>query len=244
MEERHLSLGEVAEVLSKNERTIRRWIKSGKLRAYKPGRDYLIPESAIGELLEGSEVFPKDLAPPLPLESAGESGRGDPYEEAAGSTPEERADRAEALANVAESMAAAHRESLEEMSEASAGELFGLYMQASLIHVGSWHLAESEGYAGLTREGRLEAALGELSRVAEEIEQAMETAEVQEDLPDDVASLTAYQRRRATPARDTAPAGPSRRVRYSGEPSWAEIASDAFRQAADPTEAEAPTKGA
>ncbi|MDP8951766.1 MAG: helix-turn-helix domain-containing protein [Actinomycetota bacterium] len=65
MEERHLSLGEVAEVLSKNERTIRRWIKSGKLRAYKPGRDYLIPESAIGELIEGSEVYPKDLEPSL-----------------------------------------------------------------------------------------------------------------------------------------------------------------------------------
>ncbi|MDP8952456.1 MAG: helix-turn-helix domain-containing protein [Actinomycetota bacterium] len=70
MEERHLSLGEVAEVLDKNERTIRRWIKSGKLRAYKPGRDYLIPESAIGELLEGSEVYPKDLQASLPLEAA------------------------------------------------------------------------------------------------------------------------------------------------------------------------------
>ena len=44
------------------------------------------------------------------------------------------------------------------------------------------------------------------------------------------------------PARDTPPAGPSRRVRFPGGPSWAEIASDAFRQAADPTEA--PTKGA
>jgi DNA-binding XRE family transcriptional regulator len=45
-------------------------------------------------------------------------------------------------------------------------------------------------------------------------------------------------------ARDTAPTGPSRRVHFSGESSWAEIASDAFRQAMDPTEAEAPTKGA
>ena len=189
--------------------------------------------------VELGDLFPKVQAR-LPLDAAGQPGTS--YEEAAGSTPEERAERAEALANVAESMAAAHRESLGEMSEASAGELFGLYMQASLIHVGLWHLAENEGYAGLTRECRLEAALGEVSRVAEEIEQAMETAEVQEDLPDGVASLTAYQRRRATPARDTAPAGPSRRVRYPGEPSWAEVASDAFRQAADPTEA--PIKGA
>jgi excisionase family DNA binding protein len=67
VEERHLSLSEVAERLDKSERTIRRWIKSGKLKAYKPGRDYLIPESAIAELIEGSEVFPK-LQAPLPLD--------------------------------------------------------------------------------------------------------------------------------------------------------------------------------
>lgn len=42
-----------------SERTARRWIKSGKLRAYKPGRDYWIPESALRELVEESEVHPK-----------------------------------------------------------------------------------------------------------------------------------------------------------------------------------------
>jgi transcriptional regulator with XRE-family HTH domain len=41
----------------------------------------------------------------------------------------------------------------------------------------------------------------------------------------------------ATAARDTPPTGPSRRVVFRGGPSWGE-------QAADPTEAEAPTKGA
>jgi excisionase family DNA binding protein len=42
-----------------SERTVRRWIKSGKLRAYKPGRDYRIPESAVRELVEDSEISPK-----------------------------------------------------------------------------------------------------------------------------------------------------------------------------------------
>jgi excisionase family DNA binding protein len=59
MEERHLSLSEAADALSISERTAYRWIKSGKLRAYKPGRDYWIPDSALTELVEESEVRPK-----------------------------------------------------------------------------------------------------------------------------------------------------------------------------------------
>ncbi len=68
MEERYLSLAEACEALGKSERTLYRWIKSGKLKAYKPGRDYEIPKSAIREMRERSEVYPKDLAPQLPLE--------------------------------------------------------------------------------------------------------------------------------------------------------------------------------
>ena len=82
MEERYLSLGEACEVLGKSERTLYRWIKSGKLRAYKPGRDYEIPVSAIEEMREKSVVRPKASAPPRreerrePVEiSAGFSGR-------------------------------------------------------------------------------------------------------------------------------------------------------------------------
>ncbi len=59
MEERHLSLSEAADALNISERTAYRWIKSGKLRAYKPGRDYWIPESAIREVVEESVVRPK-----------------------------------------------------------------------------------------------------------------------------------------------------------------------------------------
>jgi excisionase family DNA binding protein len=74
VEERHYSLSEVARILGKSERTIRRWIKLGTLRAYKPGRDFLIPESALRELMEESEV-PK-VAPTLPFPSEVEEERG------------------------------------------------------------------------------------------------------------------------------------------------------------------------
>jgi excisionase family DNA binding protein len=87
VEERHFSLSQVARILGKSERTIRRWIKLGRLRAYRPGRDYLIPESALRELMEMSEV-PK-VEPPLPLlESVGDGG-------SSGSPAEERWERAE-----------------------------------------------------------------------------------------------------------------------------------------------------
>jgi excisionase family DNA binding protein len=62
MEDRHLSLTEVAGAMGVSERTVRRWIKAGKLKAYKPGRDYRIPESAVRKFVEDSEVFPKAAA--------------------------------------------------------------------------------------------------------------------------------------------------------------------------------------
>jgi excisionase family DNA binding protein len=64
--EEHLSLAEAAERMGISERTARRWIKSGKLRAYKPGRDYWIPESALTELVEESKVHPKASASSQP----------------------------------------------------------------------------------------------------------------------------------------------------------------------------------
>ena len=64
--ENHLSLAEAAERMGISERTARRWIKSGKLRAYKPGRDYWIPESALTDLVEESEVHPKASASSQP----------------------------------------------------------------------------------------------------------------------------------------------------------------------------------
>jgi|SRR5215212_2455515 len=47
-----------------SERTVRRWIKSGRLKAYKPGRDYRIPETGLRAFIEESEISPKAPAPP------------------------------------------------------------------------------------------------------------------------------------------------------------------------------------
>jgi excisionase family DNA binding protein len=71
MEEHYLSLSEAAGALGISERTAHRWIKSGKLRSYKPGRDHKIPESAIIEAIEAGEVRPKAQAPPSPERAAG-----------------------------------------------------------------------------------------------------------------------------------------------------------------------------
>lgn len=49
--EERLSLRDAADALGISEVTARRWIKSGKLKAYQPGRKYLIPASAVEELL-------------------------------------------------------------------------------------------------------------------------------------------------------------------------------------------------
>jgi excisionase family DNA binding protein len=70
MEERYLSLSEAADALDISERTAHRWIKSGKLRSYKPGRDHKIPESAIIEAIEAGEVRPKAKAPLSPEQSS------------------------------------------------------------------------------------------------------------------------------------------------------------------------------
>lgn len=51
-EQERLSLREAADALGVSEVTARRWVKSGKLKAYQPGRKYLIPRGAIDELLE------------------------------------------------------------------------------------------------------------------------------------------------------------------------------------------------
>ena len=62
-EEERLSLREAADALGVSEVTARRWIKSGKLKAYQPGRKYLIPRSAVDELLESES--PKDRSSSL-----------------------------------------------------------------------------------------------------------------------------------------------------------------------------------
>jgi len=60
--EERLSLREAADALGITEQTARRWVRSGKLKSYQPGKKYLIPQSAIEELLRGDEA-PKVLLP-------------------------------------------------------------------------------------------------------------------------------------------------------------------------------------
>jgi excisionase family DNA binding protein len=67
VEDQTRSLSEVAGLMGVSERTIRRWIKSGRLKAYKPGRDYRIPESGLRAFIEESEISPKAPAPSLEL---------------------------------------------------------------------------------------------------------------------------------------------------------------------------------
>jgi excisionase family DNA binding protein len=54
--ERFLSLEDVAERLQVSDRTVRRWVKDGKLAAYKPGREWRIRPSDLEEFLESRKV--------------------------------------------------------------------------------------------------------------------------------------------------------------------------------------------
>jgi excisionase family DNA binding protein len=45
------------------DRTVKRWIEQGKLRGFRPGKAYQVPESAVEELLERSEIRPKEPTP-------------------------------------------------------------------------------------------------------------------------------------------------------------------------------------
>ncbi|HIP89212.1 MAG TPA: helix-turn-helix domain-containing protein, partial [Thermococcus paralvinellae] len=45
--------GEVARRLGISKMTVLRWIKSGKLKAYRIGKEYRVPESEVLRLLEG-----------------------------------------------------------------------------------------------------------------------------------------------------------------------------------------------
>jgi excisionase family DNA binding protein len=54
---------EVADGLGVDVQTVRRWIHAGRLRAFKPGKEYRIRESDLEEFLQAREVRPKGPAP-------------------------------------------------------------------------------------------------------------------------------------------------------------------------------------
>jgi excisionase family DNA binding protein len=49
----------IADELSVDVQTVRRWIQSGKLRAFKPGKEYRVREADLEEFLAAREVRPK-----------------------------------------------------------------------------------------------------------------------------------------------------------------------------------------
>ena len=57
----------IADELGVDVQTVRRWIQSGKLRAFKPGKEYRVRETDLEEFLAAREVRPKRPAP-SPLE--------------------------------------------------------------------------------------------------------------------------------------------------------------------------------
>jgi transcriptional regulator with XRE-family HTH domain len=143
--------------------------------------------------VEVGDLFPKAQSPL-------------PFEEAAGRSPEERIATSNSLAKAVESLSVAHRNAFERLAGASAKEIGGLFLQASLSYIGAEHVAEDAGYS-IAAEGdsaaeqeakrKLRDALDKMERIADEIEQAMIAAEAEQELPEGVASLASYQRRRA-----------------------------------------------
>jgi excisionase family DNA binding protein len=64
-EQEWLTLRDAADALGISEVSARRWVKSGKLAAAQPGRKYLIPRSAVEELLSTKAgVFPESQRTP------------------------------------------------------------------------------------------------------------------------------------------------------------------------------------
>ena len=56
MESKFLTVREVAEMLKVNKMTIYRYVKAGKIEAYKVGKDFRIQETEIEKFLENIKV--------------------------------------------------------------------------------------------------------------------------------------------------------------------------------------------
>ena len=60
VDERYLTLPEVAERLKVSRRTLYRWIKEGRLNAYQFEREYRMTESDLQDFLRRSRTRPED----------------------------------------------------------------------------------------------------------------------------------------------------------------------------------------
>jgi excisionase family DNA binding protein len=59
VDERYMTLPEVAEQLKMSRRTVYRWVKDGDLAAYKFANEYRITESDLKEFLERRRTQPR-----------------------------------------------------------------------------------------------------------------------------------------------------------------------------------------
>lgn len=62
-----LTVQQAAERLLADESTVRRWIRSGRLTAHRPGRRLLVPEDAITRLLHDTTVTPETATAGAPV---------------------------------------------------------------------------------------------------------------------------------------------------------------------------------
>lgn len=91
-EDQFNTLDEIAERLRVSDRTVRRWIESGSLHAYKPGGEWRVRTSDLDTFLE-ARSSPKAQALPSPPEVSDEERRGQiitnflSYEEPFGELP-------------------------------------------------------------------------------------------------------------------------------------------------------------
>jgi excisionase family DNA binding protein len=58
--ERFYSVEEIAERLQVSDQTVRRWVKGGKLAAFKPGKELRIRPHDLEEFLEARKVRPDE----------------------------------------------------------------------------------------------------------------------------------------------------------------------------------------
>lgn len=71
--EKYYSLSEVAEIVGVNISSVRRWIKSGKLKGNKVSRNYYINAAAVKALVSGEPTEPKAKEPVEPVENSGKT---------------------------------------------------------------------------------------------------------------------------------------------------------------------------
>ena len=54
--EKLMTVSHVAEILSVSDRTVRNWVQSGALKAYRFGREYKITQTDLNEFINQSKV--------------------------------------------------------------------------------------------------------------------------------------------------------------------------------------------